>query len=126
MPFVPYWKRLVAFDRVIIAAGATSTVTVGIDWFDLAMYVASSPRHIVMMAACSQSAAQFQCTFAYFHITHATMRRTARNLKFPRQTPSFVPHRYDADMTLRVVPGNYTITVGGASNAATASATVVF
>lgn len=57
---IRYWKRLVAFERVILAAGASASVTIPVSWFDLAMY--------------------------------------------------------DGDMTLRVVPGNYTLSAGGASN----------
>ena len=38
LPFVPYWKRLVAFARVDLAAGASSDVTIDVRRDDVAMY----------------------------------------------------------------------------------------
>ena len=38
LPHVPFWKRLVGFARVRVAAGATAEATVPISWEDLAAY----------------------------------------------------------------------------------------
>eukprot|EP00041_Stephanoeca_diplocostata_P011307 m.184813 g.184813 ORF g.184813 m.184813 type:complete len:797 (-) comp18490_c0_seq2:182-2572(-) len=38
LPFVPFWRRLVGFERIHIAPGATATVAVPIMWSHLAQY----------------------------------------------------------------------------------------
>jgi beta-glucosidase len=38
LPFVPYWRRMVGFTRVLLGAGASAQVTVAVQWTDLAMY----------------------------------------------------------------------------------------
>ena len=35
---VPYWRRLVGFDKVFVKAGTTVTATVGVRWLHLAQY----------------------------------------------------------------------------------------
>jgi beta-glucosidase len=61
LPFVPFWKRLAGFGRAEdLPAGAVRTLTIELEWQDLAMH--------------------------------------------------------DNDMVLRIFPGEYTISVGGASN----------
>ena len=72
LPFVPYWKRLVAFKRVVLRAGAKTRVQIQVLRDDVAMYDSTTTGELALTL--------FKGTYSLFAATDSEDQTVGMNV----------------------------------------------